>query len=106
MKVCEFFKKTSVDCLAISYGTKHGAVKGENVNLRKEIAVAAMENLRHEGIFGVLVSHGSSVVPRYIVDEINALGGKLSNANGIPLDQLKSVIPYGVGKINVLVSIK
>ncbi len=101
MKVCEFFQKTKVDCLAISYGTKHGAVKGEGVKLRKEIAIAAMENLRHEGIFGVLVSHGSSTVPRYIVEEINALGGKITNANGIPLDELKSVISYGIGKINV-----
>jgi fructose-bisphosphate aldolase, class II len=101
MKVCEFFKKTGVDCLAISYGTMHGAVKGTNVKLRKEIAIASMENLRHEGIFGVLVSHGSSTVPKYIVDEVNGLGGKLTNAHGIPLDQLKSVIPYGIGKINV-----
>ena len=101
MKVCEFFRKTGVDCLAISYGTKHGAVKGEDVRIRKEIAVASMENLKHEGIFGVLVSHGSSTVPEYIVNEINALGGKLTNAHGIPVDQLKSVIPYGIGKINV-----
>lgn len=101
MRVCEFFKKTGVDCLAISYGTKHGAVKGDNIKLRKEIVIACMENLRHEGIFGVLVSHGSSSVPKYIVDEINALSGKLSNTSGIPMDQLKSVIPFGVGKINV-----
>lgn len=101
MKVCEFFRKTGVDCLAVSYGTKHGAVKGSNIKIRKEIAVASMENLKHEGIFGVLVSHGSSAVPRYIVDEINELGGKISNANGIPIDQIKSVIPYGIGKINV-----
>lgn len=101
MKVCEFFKKTGVDCLAISYGTKHGAVKGDKVNLRKEIAIASMENLKHEGIFGVLVSHGSSTVPAYIVEEINALGGKITGANGIPIDQIKSVIPAGIGKINV-----
>lgn len=101
MKVCDFFKKTRVDCLAISYGTKHGAMKGAGVKLRKEIAVASMENLKHENIFGVLVSHGSSVVPRYIVDEINQLGGDLSDCNGIPVDELLSVIPYGVGKINV-----
>ena len=31
--------------------------------------------MRHEGMEGYLVSHGSSTVPRYIVDEINALGG-------------------------------
>lgn len=101
MRVCEFFKSTGVDCLAISYGTKHGAVKGDSIKLRKEIAIASMENLRHEGIFGVLVSHGSSTVPGYIVDEINAMGGRISNANGIPVEQLKSVIPFGVGKINV-----
>lgn len=101
MKVCEFFKNTKVDCLAISYGTMHGATKGKNVKLRKEIAIASMENLRHEGIFGVLVSHGSSTVPQYIVDEINKLGGNVTNAHGIPVEQLKSVIPCGIGKINV-----
>lgn len=101
MKVCEFFKKTGVDCLAISYGTKHGMMKGAGVKLRKEIAIASMENLRHEGIFGVLVSHGSSTVPQYIVDEINALGGRIENAHGIPIEQLQSVIPAGIGKINV-----
>ena len=96
-----FFKKTGVDCLAISYGTKHGASKGRDVTLRREIAIAINECLLHEGIFGVLVSHGSSSVPRYIVDEINALGGNIQNACGIALDQLKSVIPCGIGKINV-----
>lgn len=97
----EFFKKTGVDCLAISYGTMHGASKGKDVKLRREIAVAVHECLLHEGIFGVLVSHGSSTVPRYIVDEINALGGELTNAYGIALEQLKAVIPCGIGKINV-----
>ena len=101
MKVVEFFKKTGVDCLAISYGTMHGANKGKNTKLRKEIAIACTENLRHEGIFGVLVSHGSSTVPGYIVDEINGLGGNIQNAYGIPINELKSVIPYGIGKINV-----
>ncbi|WHH56849.1 class II fructose-bisphosphate aldolase [Petroclostridium sp. X23] len=101
MKVCEFFRKTGVDCLAISYGTKHGAAKGVGAKLRKEIAIASMENLKHEGIFGVLVSHGSSTVPQYIVEEINELGGKISNAHGIDIRQLQEVIPHGIGKINV-----
>ncbi|MCT4542731.1 MAG: class II fructose-bisphosphate aldolase [Vallitalea sp.] len=101
MKVCDFFKKTGVDCLAISYGTMHGASKGKNVKLRKEIAIASMENLRHEGIFGALVSHGSSTVPQYIVEEINQLGGDIKDAYGISINELMSVIPYGIGKINV-----
>ena len=97
----EFFKKTRVDCLAISYGTMHGAAKGKNVKLRTEIALAVRECLLHEGIFGVLVSHGSSTVPKYIVEEINALGGKLANTEGIALSQLKAAIGCGIGKINV-----
>lgn len=100
-KVVEFFKKTGVDCLAISYGTMHGAVKGKDVKLRKEIAIAANECLMHENIFGVLVSHGSSTVPQYIVNEINALGGDIQNAHGIPVAELKAAIPCGIGKINV-----
>ena len=87
--------------MAISYGTMHGASKGKNVKLRKEIAIAIKECMLHEGIFGVLVSHGSSTVPRYIVDEINALGGNIQNAYGISIDELKAAIPCGIGKINV-----
>ena len=37
-----FFKQTRCDCLAISYGTMHGAVKGKDVKLRKEIATAIL----------------------------------------------------------------
>jgi len=101
MKVCDFFRKTRVDCLAISYGTKHGAQKGRDIKIRKEIAISSMENLRHENIFGVLVSHGSSTVPPYIVNEINAMGGMITEAHGIPVDQLEEVIKYGIGKINI-----
>lgn len=96
-----FFRETKVDCLAISYGTMHGASKGKDVKLRREIAVAVKECLMHEGIFGVLVSHGSSTVPKYIVDEINALGGNIQNAFGISLSQLKTASECGIGKINV-----
>ncbi len=101
MDAVEFFKKTGVDCLAISYGTMHGASKGKDVKLRREIPIAIRECLMHEGIFGVLVSHGSSTVPRYIVEEINALGGEITNAHGISLAELKAAIPCGIGKINV-----
>lgn len=97
----EFVKKTKVDALAISYGTMHGANKGANAVLRKEIAIAINEIFMHEGIFCMLVSHGSSTVPQYIVKRINELGGTLKNAYGIPLEQLKQVSKWGIGKINV-----
>ena len=97
----EFIRKTGVDALAISYGTKHGANKGKDTVIRKEIAIATKECLRHEGIFCALVSHGSSTVPQYIVNEINALGGTISNAYGISKAQLKEVSRLGIAKINV-----
>ena len=101
LSAIEFFKKTGVDALAISYGTMHGASKGKDVKLRKEIPIAIKECMNHEGIQGALVSHGSSTVPRYIVDEINALGGSIQNAYGISKEELKAAIPCGIGKINV-----
>ena len=93
----EFFKKTGADALAISYGTMHGANKGKNAIIRKEIE----ECMRHERIDGFLVSHGSSTVPKYIVDEINTLGGDLTNFHGMDIKQLIEVSKCGMNKVNV-----
>lgn len=101
LKAIEFFKKTGCDALAISYGTCHGANKGRDTKIRREIAIAIKESMRHEGIDGFLVSHGSSTVPQYIVREINAMGGKIENAHGIPIEQLIDVSHCGISKINV-----
>ena len=101
MTAVDFVRKTGVDALAISYGTMHGASKGKDVKLRREIPVAIRECLSHEGLSAFLVSHGSSTVPRYIVEEINALGGDVQNAYGISKEELRSAIPCGIRKINV-----
>ena len=101
LSAVEFLKKTGADALAISYGTMHGASKGKNAKLRKEIATAITECLAHERISAFLVSHGSSTVPQYIVNEINGLGGNIQNAYGISKDELKAAIPCGIRKINV-----
>lgn len=101
MKAIEFFKKTGVDALAISYGTMHGASKGKDVKLRRQIPMAIRECMKYEGIEGGLVSHGSSTVPRYIVDEINGLGGEIQNAYGISIRELTKAIDCGINKINV-----
>ena len=101
LKAVEFVRATKVDALAISYGTMHGPSKGKNVKLRREIPIAVRECLAHEGLDCALVSHGSSTVPAYIVEEINELGGNIQNAHGISLDELKAAIPAGISKINV-----
>ncbi|MCD7906991.1 MAG: class II fructose-bisphosphate aldolase [Clostridium sp.] len=100
-RVCEFFEKSGADCLALSYGTLHGPAKGGSLKIRKEIAIAAYENMRFRGQIHPLVSHGSSLVRPDIVAEINARGGILKNASGVPLSQLLEVIPYGIAKINI-----
>lgn len=101
LKAIEFFKKTKVDSLAISYGTKHGPNKGKDTVIRKQIPIAIRECMKHEGIDGYLVSHGSSTVPQYIVKEINELGGHLTNSYGIAVEQLVEVSKLGINKINV-----
>lgn len=101
LSAVDFVRKTKVDALAISYGTMHGPSKGKDVKLRREIPIAVRECLAHEGLGCALVSHGSSTVPRYIVDEINELGGNIQNAYGISLTELKAAIPAGINKINI-----
>ena len=63
--------------------------------------MAIRECLNHEGIFGALVSHGSSTVPEYIVNEINGLGGTLTGAYGIAIHELQAAARCGINKINV-----
>lgn len=101
MLAVDFFKKTKCDALAISYGTCHGANKGKDTRIRREIAIATKECMLHEGVEGYLVSHGSSTVPQEYVRQINAMGGQLKNAYGIEVAQLVDVIGCGINKINV-----
>lgn len=101
MTAIDFFKKTKVDALAISYGTKHGANKGKDTVIRKEIPIAIRECMLHEGIHGYLVSHGSSTVPQYIVKELRELGSEMVDTYGIDVHQLIEVSHCGINKINV-----
>ena len=101
LQAVDFFKKTKCDALAISYGTCHGANKGKDTRIRREIAIATKECMMHEGISGFLVSHGSSTVPQEYVRQINAMGGQLENAYGIDVAQLVDVAKAGINKINV-----
>lgn len=101
LQAVDFFKKTGCDALAISYGTCHGANKGKDTRIRREIAIATKECMMHAGINGFLVSHGSSTVPQEYVQQINAMGGALENAFGIDINQLVDVSRCGINKINV-----
>lgn len=101
LQALEFVRKTGVDALAISYGTMHGPNKGKNVKLRKEIVTAIKELLRHEGLEISLVSHGSSTVPPYLVEDLRQAGAELPDVEGIPSSEIRQAIEAGIAKINV-----
>ena len=48
-----------------------------------------------------IVLHGSSSVPQEYVDMINAHGGKMPGAIGVPEDQLRHAAELSVCKINI-----
>ena len=93
--------------LGVTVEGELGVLAGAEDDVRAERSTytnplrAVRECLLHEGLEAYLVSHGSSTVPQYIVDEINALGGNIRDARGIALSELKAAISCGIGKINV-----
>ena len=99
-QVEEFVTKTGVDSLAIAIGTSHGAYKfkpGTDPKLRLDILAEVSRRLPGFPI----VLHGSSSVPQEYVKIINANGGALKDAIGIPEDQLREAAKGAVCKINI-----
>jgi fructose-bisphosphate aldolase class II len=99
-QVEEFVNKTGVDSLAIAIGTSHGAYKfkpGTDPKLRLDILAEVARRLPGFPI----VLHGSSSVPQEYVKIINANGGALNDAIGIPEDQLREAAKGAVCKINI-----
>lgn len=94
----EFMKRAPVDSLAIAIGTSHGAYKfaGECV-----LAHDVLDEIRKRLPNTPLVMHGSSSVPKELVDIVNTYGGKMPDARGVDLQQLQQTIKKGVSKINV-----
>ncbi len=99
-EVQEFVEKTGVDSLAIAIGTSHGAYKfkpGQKPRLRFDLLEKIQSLLPG---FPIVLHGASSVVPEF-VDKINANGGKMPNAIGIPEDMLRQAARMAVCKINI-----
>ena len=94
----EFAQTTGVDALALGFGTSHGAYKFKK---EPKLAYHIVEQVNRSMPDLPLVSHGSSSVPQDLVDRVNAFGGNLPNAMGVPLPQLVRSIEFGVRKINI-----
>ena len=109
-EVEEFVSRTGVDSLAISIGTSHGAYKFTAAQCtRNEEGILVPPPLRFDILEGVaerlpgfpIVLHGASSVSQAHVKEINALGGRLPDAVGIPEEQLRKAAKMAVCKINI-----
>ena len=109
-EVQEFVEKTGVDSLAIAIGTSHGAFKfkpeqctrnADGVLVPPELRFDILAEIEKKIPEFPIVLHGaSSVIPKY-VKIINANGGKLDDAVGIPEDQLRKAAKSAVCKINI-----
>ena len=109
-EVEEFVTKTGVDSLAIAIGTSHGAYKFKPEQCKRNAdGVLVPPPLRFDILEEVgkrlpgfpIVLHGASSVPQEYVKEINALGGKLPDAIGIPEEELRQAAKMAVCKINI-----
>ena len=109
-QVQDFVQRTGVDSLAIAIGTSHGAYKFKPEQCtRNERGVLVPPPLRIDILEEIekripgfpIVLHGSSSVPQEYVDIINAHGGKMPDAVGIPEEQLREAASHAVCKINI-----
>ena len=110
-EVIDFTSKTGVDSLAISIGTSHGAYKFKPEQCTRDpktgrlvpppLAFDVLDAIMEQLPGFPIVLHGSSSVPQEYVDIINANGGKLPDAVGIPEEQLRKAAKSAVCKINI-----
>ena len=110
-EVVDFVSKTGCDSLAISIGTSHGAYKftPEQCTVDPQTGLLVPPPLAFDILAEIekelpgfpIVLHGSSSVPQEEVATINAYGGALKAAVGIPESQLRKAAESAVCKINI-----
>ncbi len=100
-QVVDFVNRTGVDSLAIAIGTSHGAYKfkpGQKPQLRFDILAEVEKQLPN---FPIVLHGASSVIPEF-VEMINANGGNMPDAIGIPEEMLRQAAKSAVCKINIV----
>lgn len=103
----DFVAKTGLDALAVAIGTSHGAYKSGRKDpktgemLPPTLAMDRIHQIHERMPNCHMVMHGSSSVPKELVDIINQYGGEMPDTFGIPIDQIQDGIKHGVRKINV-----
>ena len=99
-QVEEFVRATGVDSLAIAIGTSHGAYK-LNPGTKPQHRFHNVDQFsRRLPEFPIVLQGATSMIPHY-VELINANGGQLKDAIGVPEDQLRQAAKMAVCKINI-----
>ena len=97
----DFVLQTKCDALAIACGTSHGAYKFSRKPDGEILSMSTIAAI-HEKLPGThLVMHGSSSVPQYLQDLINAHGGDMPQTYGVPVEEIEKGIRMGVRKVNI-----
>lgn len=109
-EVEEFVSRTGVDSLAIAIGTSHGAYKftpaqctrnADGILVPPPLRFDILEEIEKRLPEFPIVLHGASSVAQDCVKEINALGGHMPDAIGIPEEELRQAAKMAVCKINI-----
>ncbi|MFC1478117.1 class II fructose-bisphosphate aldolase [Candidatus Margulisiibacteriota bacterium] len=109
-EVIDFVTRTGVDSLAISIGTSHGANKfkpeqctrnAEGKLVPPPLRFDILDEIEEKLPGFPIVLHGSSSVPEDQIETINKYGGKMTDAIGIPEEELRQAAKSSVCKINI-----
>jgi fructose-bisphosphate aldolase class II len=100
-QAADFVAATKVDALAVAIGTSHGAYKFSCKPTGDVLAMTVIEAIHKRLPETHLVMHGSSSVPKDLIDLINEFGGQIPVTFGVPVEEIQRGIRHGVRKINI-----
>ena len=93
----KFVKKTGIDSLAPAIGTSHGAFKFKG---KPKLDFDRLKEVKEKTKIPLVLHGASSVIP-YILEMVNSYGGDLKEAKGVPEEDIKKAISFGINKVNV-----
>jgi fructose-bisphosphate aldolase class II len=97
----DFVEQTGCDALAVAIGTSHGAYKFKKKPTGQVLRMDVIREIHKRMPNCHMVMHGSSSVPKELIDIINEFGGEMPETYGVPVEDIQEGIKYGVRKINV-----
>jgi fructose-bisphosphate aldolase, class II len=100
-QAAQFVADTGVDALAVAIGTSHGAYKFKAKPTGEVLKMDIIAEIHRRLPNCHMVMHGSSSVPKELIDIINQYGGQIPETYGVPVEEIQQGIRHGVRKINV-----